>query len=140
MTNFEISTPHLITFPRIGKPAEGYISVAEVQKNIPFDVKRVYWTYYTPYNVQRGGHAHRHLFQVLIAVSGRIVISTENVIGNTDTFLLENPDTGLFLPPPFWHTMQFSHNAVLLSLCSIEYQEADYIRNYDLFKSNNVNS
>lgn len=129
-----MENPHLITFPRIGKPTEGYISVAEVQKNIPFEIKRVYWTYYTPYNVQRGGHAHHQLFQVLVAVSGRITISTESMEGKQETFLLENPDVGLFLPPPFWHTMQFSHNAVMLSLCSMEYQEADYIRRYENFK------
>lgn len=138
MPNFDIALPNLIAFSRIGKPTEGYISVAEVQKNIPFDIKRVYWTYYTPYNVQRGGHAHHDLYQVLIAVSGRITISTESREGNKADFLLENPDSGLFLPPPFWHTMQFSHNAVLLSLCSMEYKEADYIRNYALFKENSL--
>ncbi|MBS1643810.1 MAG: FdtA/QdtA family cupin domain-containing protein [Bacteroidetes bacterium] len=130
-----LDQPHIITFPSHGASNQGFITVAECEKAIPFTVERVYWTYYTPNNIERGGHAHHELFQVLIAVSGIIDITTEDRAGNKQTFLLNSPDKGLLLPPPFWHTMRFSHNAVLLSLCNMHYDEADYIRSYEVFKA-----
>lgn len=128
--------PELIRFPSIGHAQQGYITVAEVQKNVPFAIQRVYWTYYTPNNIERGGHAHHHLSQILIAVSGIIDVNVESREGRKETFILNSPDTGLLLPPPFWHTMRFTHNAVLLSLASMVYSETDYIRDYDQFKNN----
>lgn len=127
-------TPRLLHFPSHGASNMGFITVAEVERNVPFPVERVYWTYYTPNNVERGGHAHHELWQVLVAVSGIIDITTESRKGEQQTFLLNSPDKGLLLPPPFWHTMRFSHNAVLLSMCNMHYAEADYIRDYDSFK------
>lgn len=129
------ATPKIIDFNSHGNPTEGYITVAECQKDIPFAVERVYWTYYTPNNIQRGGHAHRDLYQVLVAVSGNITISTESREGEKEVFILDQPNQGLLLPPPYWHTMKFSHTAVLLSLCSMHYDEADYIRSYEVFMS-----
>lgn len=67
----EISSPHLVEFSKIGSPQLGYISVAECSKNIPFEIKRVYWTYFTPNDVIRGGHAHKALHQVIFAIGGR---------------------------------------------------------------------
>ena len=61
-----LDKPYLIDFPKIGEPSLGYISVAE-KNNLPFIPKRVYWTYFTPENIERGGHAHIELQQVLIA-------------------------------------------------------------------------
>jgi len=130
-----MESPYLISFPSHGASNQGFITVAECQINVPFKVERVYWTYYTPNNIERGGHAHYDLYQVLIAVSGIIDITTESRDGNTQTFLLNSPDKGLLLPPPFWHTMRFSHNAVLLSLSNMHYKAEDYIRDYDQFKS-----
>ena len=126
--------PRLIHFPSHGASNEGFITVAE-PPNLPFEVKRVYWTYYTPNNIHRGGHAHYRLYQLLMAVSGIIDITTEDRDGNTETFILNSPDKGLLLPPPYWHTMRFSHNAVLLSLASMPYEAADYIRDYNEFKN-----
>ena len=128
-------SPYIINFPSHGASNQGFITVAEAGKNIPFPIERVYWTYYTPNNIERGGHAHYELYQVLIAVSGIIDITTESRQGETNTFILNSPDKGLLLPPPFWHTMRFSHNAVLLSLSNMHYQESDYIRDYKKFKN-----
>ncbi len=127
-------TPRFINFPSHGASNQGFITVAE-HPNIPFEVKRVYWTYYTPNNIERGGHAHHQLYQLLLAVSGIIDITTEDRDGNKETFILNSPDKGLLMPPPYWHTMRFSHNAVLLSLANMPYEEADYIRDYDVFKA-----
>jgi hypothetical protein len=127
--------PQILDFNSHGSSNIGFITVAECQKDIPFAVERVYWTYYTPNNIERGGHAHRDLYQVLVAVSGSITITTEDRDGNTEVFVLDKPNQGLLLPPPYWHTMKFSHAAVLLSLCSMHYEEQDYIRDYEVFKS-----
>ena len=79
--------PHIIELEKIGSPSLGYITVAEYQKNIPFEIKRVYWTYFTPNEVLRGGHAHKKLNQVIFAVSGIITFTTENLQGNKETFI-----------------------------------------------------
>lgn len=127
--------PHQIQFKKVGQPAEGYISIAEFEDMIPFVVKRTFWTYYTPENVIRGRHAHYQTEQVLIAVAGRIMVGTESVSGEKHEFLLDSPDKGVYIPPDCWHTMQYSHNAVQMVFASTCYNEQDYIRDYQTFKS-----
>lgn len=125
--------PYLINFYKIGSPSLGYISVAEYSDNIPFDIKRVYWTYYTPQDVTRGGHAHYDLEQVIVAVSGTITLTTEDLKGNKEEFILDSPDRGLFIPKMIWRDIKFSHNAVLLCMASEKYIASDYIRDYKTF-------
>jgi hypothetical protein len=127
--------PHLINFESIGSPELGYITVAEQHKNIPFEIKRVYWTYYTPQSVKRGGHAHHNLNQVIFAVNGQITFTTESITGEKQTFLLDNPHLGLYIPKLYWRDIVFSHTAVLLCLASEPYSVEDYIRNYEQFKA-----
>ena len=129
--------PHIIDFPKLGSPDIGYISVAETQKNIPFEIKRVFWSYHTPDNVVRGRHAHHETEMVLIAALGRIVVNTEMPNGDLNVFSLESPNQGLYLPKYCWHTMQYSHIAVQLVIASTLYNEKEYIRNYDEFKKIN---
>ena len=124
--------PYIINFPKIGTSALGYISIAEKQA-LPFDVKRIYWTYFTPEDVERGGHAHYELQQILVAVSGKITVTTESLTGKIDTFVLDNPNTGLYIPKMIWRTMKYSHNAVQMCIASLAYDEMDYIREYDSF-------
>lgn len=125
--------PRIIKFPKIGNSALGYISLAE-KENLPFEVKRVYWAYFTPENVKRGSHAHFELEQVLIAVAGKIIVTTEMPGSKKDSFILDSPDQGLLLPKLSWHVMQYSHNAVQMCIASMEYIEKDYIRDYNIFK------
>lgn len=125
--------PHLIEFPKIGSPSLGYISVAQTYDSIPFEIKRVYWTYYTPNDVLRGGHAHKSLHQVIFAVSGSISFKVEDNEREIHEFELNKPHFGLHLPPFTWREIQFSHNAVLLCLASEHYDEDDYIREYNDF-------
>lgn len=129
------ANPFEITFQKVGNPAEGYISIAEMAQRIPFEVKRTFWTYYTPEQIVRGRHAHFHTEQVLIAVAGRILLNTELPDGTLSSFVLEHPDKGIYLPPNCWHTMQYSHNAVQLVFASTLYDETDYIRDYSVFKT-----
>lgn len=130
-----MNVPHIINFDKIGSSELGYITVAEVQKNIPFEIRRVYWTYFTPHEVQRGGHAHKALKQVIFAVSGSITFNTEGLDGKKQTFVLDHPSQGLYIPELIWRDIRFSHNAVLLCLASELYDESDYFRDYNEFKN-----
>ncbi|UOQ82969.1 MULTISPECIES: sugar 3,4-ketoisomerase [Hymenobacter] len=129
-----MSKPFLIDFPKIGASDIGFISVGEIAATIPFEVKRVFWTYHTPESIVRGRHAHHQTEQVLVAVTGRIVIVTELRNGDIQTFVLERPDQGVYIPPYCWHTMQYSHTAVQLALASTLYEATDYIRDYTEFR------
>ena len=127
--------PYLINFPKLGGADIGYISIAEQGGDFPFDIKRTFWTYYTPESIVRGRHAHYVTEQILIATAGRIVVTTELSDGTIQSFRLEDPFVGLYIPPCVWHTMQYSHSAVQLVLASTVYDELDYIRDYNTFKS-----
>ncbi|SHL02408.1 sugar 3,4-ketoisomerase [Chryseobacterium polytrichastri] len=131
----ENNKPQIITFDKIGSSQLGYITIAEAQKNIPFDIQRVYWTYYTPQDVIRGGHAHKKLQQVIFAVSGTITFNTEDKEANKEVFILDHPTKGLFIPKLIWRDIQFSHNAILLCLASELYDEKDYFRDFEEFKN-----
>lgn len=127
--------PHLVRLPSIGDSKDGFITVAEFERNIPFAIKRVYWTYYTPQDVTRGFHAHKKLRQVIFALSGVIHFTIETKDSTTHSFNLDKPHEGLFLPPYSWREIKFSHSAVLLCLASEWFEEADYIRDYNTFKN-----
>ena len=127
--------PYLITFPRLGEPGVGYISVLDnAREQLPFRTERVFWTYYTPESIVRGRHAHHRTEQVLVAIVGRILVTVELPDGTIETFRLEDPHVGLYVPPNAWHTMQYSHSALQLVFASTPYSEADYIREYDQFR------
>lgn len=127
--------PHLLHFSRLGEPDIGYISVHENHQGLlPFEAQRVFWTYHTPESIVRGRHAHRRTEQVLLAVAGRLIVTTELADGTLQSFRLEDPSIGLYVPPNAWHTIQHSHGAVQLILASTPYEEEDYIRDYDLFR------
>jgi WxcM-like, C-terminal len=132
--NNTYTEPHIIQFPKIGNSSQGYISLAE-KETLPFNVNRIYWTYFTPEDVERGGHAHHELEQILVAVAGKITVKTEMPDGSKKTFVLESPDQGVYLPKYSWHVMQYSHNAAQMCIASMVYEESDYIRDYNEFKN-----
>lgn len=125
--------PQLIQFHTHGESAIGYLAVAQIQQEIPFEVKRLFWTYFTPQSVIRGRHAHHATSMVLIAVHGRVELHTEMLSGQKNSFLLDRPDVGVWMPPLTWHTMKYSHDAVQLVLTDTEYVATDYIRSYEEF-------
>jgi hypothetical protein len=125
--------PYLITFKKIGKPEEGYISVCESEKESPFPIVRTFWTYFTPDSITRGRHAHYETEMILVAAAGRITVKTETVSGKKDNYVLENPNTGLYIPKLCWHEMSYSHNAVQVVLASTSFAAEDYIRDYNMF-------
>jgi dTDP-4-dehydrorhamnose 3,5-epimerase-like enzyme len=126
-------SPEYFELSSIGDSTLGFISVAAFPKTAPFEIKRVYWTYYTPQNVVRGFHAHKGLQQLIFAVSGSISFYTEDRLGNKQEFILTEPNKGIYIPPLVWREIKFSHNAVLLCLASMDFLEEDYIRNYEEF-------
>ena len=111
----------------------GNITVVENGYTIPFDVKRVYYLYDIPGGESRGGHAHKELHQLIVAVSGRFNVMLDD--GNVRrTFTLNRPYQGLLVVPGIWRTLDdFSSGSVCLVLASMLYSETDYIRKYDQF-------
>ena len=89
--------PKIIQFLKFGNSSLGYISLAE-NKSLPLEVKRIYWTYFTPEDVERGGHFHIELQQILIAMAGTITVKPEMPDGIQQSFCLDSPDKGLLIP------------------------------------------
>ncbi len=113
--------------------SRGQLVALEEGKEIPFNVKRVYYMYDTGNGVRRGYHAHKSLEQILICVHGSCKIMLDNGIEKQDV-VLDTPFEGLYIANDIWREMyDFSDGAVLLVLASSLYDEADYIRNYDDF-------
>ncbi|MDE5955443.1 MAG: FdtA/QdtA family cupin domain-containing protein, partial [Bacteroidales bacterium] len=112
---------------------KGNISVIENGKTVPFDIRRAYWLYDIPGGKSRGGHAHKDLRQLIVAVSGSFTVTLDD--GNVKrTFLLNRPYQGLLVVPGIWRTLDdFSSGSVCLVLASHPYSEDDYIRNYEDF-------
>ena len=111
----------------------GQLVAIEEQKDLPFDIKRVYYIYDTLPGVRRGFHAHRNLQQILVCVSGSCKIHLDDGT-QTQEVTLDDPNTGLYIANNMWREMyDFTPGAVLLVLASQYYDEADYIRNYEDF-------
>ena len=111
----------------------GNLTVAEGCKDVPFDVKRVYWVYDVPAGENRGGHAHKQCQEFIIALSGSFHVTLDNGQEQV-TVLLNHPYQGLFVDTSTWRTLDdFSSGAVCLVLASESFDEADYIREYDAF-------
>lgn len=120
----------IIDLPKIFDP-RGNLTVAEEYKDIPFKVSRVYWVYDVPAGESRGGHAHKHCREFIIAVSGSFDVTLDNGV-DKQTFHLNHPFQGLLVETDVWRTLDdFSSGAVCLVLASDPFQEADYIRDYD---------
>lgn len=112
---------------------KGNISVVENQITVPFSTKRIYYLYDVPGGETRGGHAHKNLYQLIIATSGSFTVTLDD--GNVKrTFMLNRPYQGLLVKPGIWRTLDdFSSGSVCLVLASEVYDESDYIRTYDEF-------
>ncbi len=112
----------------------GMLVALEEFKDIPFEIKRVYYLYDTKKGVRRGFHAHRSLEQILICIHGSCRVLLDNGM-EQKTVSLEKPYEGLYIANDIWREMyDFSSDAVLLVLASDFYREEDYIRDYDTFK------
>ncbi|GAB6282648.1 MAG: FdtA/QdtA family cupin domain-containing protein [Ignavibacterium sp.] len=128
----------IIYLPKI-ENRSGNITPVENNKNVPFDIKRVFYLYDIPGGEDRGAHAHKECHQLLIAASGSFDIFLDDG-RNKKTVTLNRPYMGLHIPPGVWAAEQsFSSGAICLVLASENYNENDYIRNineYLIWKNN----
>lgn len=123
----------IIQLPRIADLTRGNLTVAEQLRDVPFDIKRVYWTYDVPSGECRGGHAHKVLHQLIVAMSGSFKVVLDNGIERKEV-LLNHPWEGLIITPGIWRTLEdFSSGAVCMVLASELYDEEDYVRDYAEF-------
>ncbi len=134
MINVSVYDCSIIELPKITVgERKGNLTVACNNENIPFDVKRIYYSYDIPGGESRGAHAHKECHQFLIAASGSFEVVLDDG-KNKRTVLLNRPFYGLHVPPGIWASEQgFSSGAICLVLASHGYQAEDYIRDYNVF-------
>ena len=117
----------------INKDKRGSLIALENLKTVPFEIKRVYYIYDTKPDVDRGGHAHTNLEQILIMMDGACEVLLDNG-KEKKSIILNRPDVGLYIGKNMWREMKnFSYGAKLLVLASDFYDEKEYIRSYDEF-------
>jgi uncharacterized RmlC-like cupin family protein len=118
--------------PKISDP-RGNISAVNNRMEVPFDIKRVFYLYDIPGGESRGAHAHKECHQFLVAASGAFEVLMDD--GNTKRQVqLNRPYMGLHVPPGIWASeINFSSGAICLVLASHDYNEHDYIRDYNEF-------
>ena len=132
MKTSSIKDCHLVDLPKISDP-RGNLTFVEGGNHIPFEIKRAYYLYDIPSGAERGGHAHKDLYQLIIAISGSFDIVLDDG-REKKRFHLSRSYYGLYLCPMIWREMNnFSSGAVCLVLASNRYDESDYYRNYDDF-------
>lgn len=122
----------LIELPRITDRA-GNITPVEPYRNVPFDIRRVFYSFDIPAGVERGAHAHIKCHQFLVAASGSFEVVLDDGV-NRRTVLLNRPFYGLHIPPGIWASEQsFSSGSICLVLASERHDAGDYIRDYRQF-------
>lgn len=119
----------IIDFPKFTFRA-GNISIYENSREMPFEVKRVFYLYDIPSGESRGAHAHKECHQLIIAASGSFEVEVDDG-KNKKVVSLNRPFYGLHIPPGIWaHEMNFSAGAICLVLTSALFSEDDYLRSY----------
>jgi len=120
----------LIELPKISDP-RGNLTFVEGGRHIPFDIRRVYYTYDVPGGAERGGHAHKALHQLIIAMSGSFDVALDDGCGKK-RFHLNRSYQGLYVTPMMWRELDnFSSGSVCMVLASNLYEESDYYRDYN---------
>jgi hypothetical protein len=119
----------LVDLPVIATESGNITSINNL-KDLPFEIKRVYYLYDVPNSADRGAHGHKNLRQLIVAVSGSFTINIFD--GKNDkTFILNQPNEGLLIVPGIWRELKgFSGGSICLVLASEEFDEKDYIRDY----------
>jgi len=120
----------IIDLPKISDP-RGNLTFIEGNQHIPFDIRRVYYLYDVPGGAERGGHAHKALSQLIIAMSGSFDVILDDG-GEKKRFHLNRSYQGLYVCPMMWRELDnFSSGSVCMVLASNIYEESDYYRDYN---------
>jgi hypothetical protein len=129
---FSVDQCRIVELPKISDP-RGNLTFIEGQRHVPFDFQRMYYLYDVPGGAERGGHAHKALHQLIIAMSGSFDVLLDDG-RNKKQFHLNRSYYGLYVCPLIWRELNnFSSGSVCVVLASNTYDEADYYRNYDEF-------
>ena len=124
----------IIELPKITDP-RGNLTFIEGMQHIPFEIRRVYYTYDVPGGADRGGHAHKALHQLIIAMSGSFDVTLDDG-RNKKKYHLNRSYQGLYVCPMIWRDLDnFSSGSVCMVLASDKYEESDYFRDYNEFIS-----
>ena len=125
------SKTNVIEFVR-NADARGTLMVGEYPVSLPFEVLRFFLVKDVPTGETRGDHAHRECHQLLICTAGRVEVIIRARDGSTTVISLDNADRGLHIPPLVWAQQRYlTPDAMLLVFASHEYENSDYIRNFD---------
>ncbi len=127
--------PKIIELPKIQDP-RGNLTFLQHSTQIPFEIKRAFWTYDVPGGEIRGGHAYHKQEEIIIALSGSFDVIITNFDGSKEKYSLNRSYYGLYLPPKTWrHIENFSTNSLALHVSSEIFMTEDYIRDFESFKS-----
>lgn len=122
----------LLDLPKISDP-RGNLTFIEGAKHVPFSIRRVYYLYDVPGGAERGGHAHKEMHQLIVAMSGSFDVILDDG-SEKKRFHLNRSYYGLYVCPMIWRELDnFSSGSVCLVLSSNLYDESDYYRNYDIY-------
>lgn len=123
----------LVDLPIISNP-KGNLTFVEGRRHVPFEIKRVYYLYDVPGGAERGGHGHRELEQLIIAMSGSFDVVLDDG-SNRTRYHMNRSYYGLYVCPMMWREIDnFSSGSVCMVLASTPYDEADYYRDYEAFR------
>jgi len=129
---YSLNDCRIIELPKITDP-RGNLTFIEGDHHVPFDIRRVYYLYDVPGGAERGGHAHKDLSQLIVAMSGSFDVLLDDG-REKRRFHLNRSYYGLYVCPMIWRELDnFSSGSVCMVLASNRYDEADYYRNYDQF-------
>jgi len=124
----------LVELPVVHDP-QGNLTFVEAQRHAPFEIARVFYIYDVPGGATRGGHAHRKLEQLMVAMSGSFDVVLDDG-SERKSLTLNRSYVGLYLPPMIWREMvNFSSGSVCMVLASAYYDESDYYRDYEEFRA-----
>jgi hypothetical protein len=128
----------LLELSKISDP-RGNLTFLQHPEQIPFEIKRVFWTYNVPSGETRGGHAYKNQKEVIIALSGSFDVVITNAFGIEERVSMNRSFYGLYLPAKTWrHLENFSSNAVSLHISDSEFDVSDYIRDFSELNSNGI--
>lgn len=123
----------LLEFPKNHQLNGNLTSITNLEE-VPFNIKRIYYLYDVPGGNCRGGHAHKNLYQIMVALSGSFTVTLDDGM-DKQSFHLFQPYQGLLIPPGLWRDLDaFSSGSICMVLASELYDEEDYFRDYKKFK------